>query len=103
MEASFWDKGLVPGAYVHVGVASDIFADGLCTQQASRREIYKQFLRSEVLAAEVDRVPEPKQAAASPASGQAGGPTLMGGQFTTSKSTKVAASGKAPKWFKMAK
>ena len=96
MEASFWDKGMVPGAYVHVGIESDIFADGLCTQQASQPEIYKQFLRSEVMAREVDKVPEPRRPTAQAAAGEASGPTIVGGQFSTSKSSKVAASGKVP-------
>ena len=106
LQATFWDRGMVPGAYVHVSIDVDIATDGLCTEQASQPGVYKQFLRSEVLAREADSLPEPRKAAeqAPPSAGRSQGPTRIGGAFKTSQSSKVMSSGKpVPKWFKMGK
>jgi hypothetical protein len=104
LEATFWDQGLVPGAYVHVAIDSDILAEGLNTEQASQKHIYKEFLRSEVLAVESDTAPEPErpQRKQAPA-GQAPSPRRGGGEFNAAKNSKVASSGKVPKWLKIGK
>ena len=105
LQKSFWDHSMVPGAYVHVSIDTDIYADGLNTEQASQQHIYKEFLQSEVLAAETETVPErvpPPQRGGGEGQGEAA-PRRAGGDFASAKSTKVAASGKVPKWFKAGK
>lgn len=102
MQSTFWDLGMVPGAYVHVSIDSDMFTEGLNTEQASQRHIYKELLRSEVLAAETDEPPKPQPPkVAAPALDAR--PKRGGGEFAAAKSTKVASSGKVPKWFKQKK
>ena len=103
MQSTFWDLGLVPGAYVHVSIDSDIYSEGLNTEQASQKHIYRDFLRSEILAAETDQPPEPERPAKAAEVARDEGPKRGGAAFSAAKSTKVASSGKVPKWFKTGK
>lgn len=106
LQRTFWDLGMVPGAYVHVSIDSDVLSDGVSTEQASQRHVYQQYLRSEVMAKEVDVAPPLSTGERrAPAGGREGaGPRRGGAEFSASKSTKVAASGgKVPKWLKMGK
>ena len=104
LQKSFWDLSMVPGAYVHVEIDDDMYSEGLDTRQASQQHVYKAFLRSEVLAAQVDTVPvraSPQRAQKKDAQDEL--PKRAGGKFASSQSSKVAASGKVPKWFKSGK
>ena len=106
LQRTFWDLGMVPGAYVHVSIESDVLSDGVSTEQASQKHVYEQFVRSEVLAKEVDVAPPLSSAERRERSAwREGAASRRGGaDFTASKSTKVAASGgKVPKWLKMGK
>ena len=103
-QTTFWDAGMVPGAYVHVSIESDMFKEGLNTEHASQQHIYREFLRSELVAAETDVAPAPQKPDKEEATAAgAEGPQRAGGEFRSTRSTKVASSGKVPKWFKQGK
>ena len=93
------------GAHVHVGIEHQDFAGALAVTQPCQVDIYKAFLRREVLAREG---PVPEKAVSNPAKrGHAQEELiskLAGSDFRASGSSKVVASGgKVPKWLKLSK
>jgi hypothetical protein len=107
LQASFWDMGMVPGAYVHVSIDSDISENGLevslASEPASQEHMCKHFLRSEVLAAEVESCPR-AITICSQCDGRQQGRGRATADTCDFRSTKVAASGTTvPKWLKLGK
>jgi hypothetical protein len=105
MDATFWQMGFVPGAYVHVSIDRDVATDGVVTEQFSKMELCAQFVRNDVIARKVSVAPcLPKSEQKSNNANVGQGLRKTGGDFLASPSTKVAASGtKTPKWLKLKK
>lgn len=68
-------------------------------QQPVQRDVYKAFIRAEVLASEAEWPSSKRPAEA--AQGGAGAGKIEGDGFRSSSSKKVASSGKVPKWMKV--
>jgi tether containing UBX domain for GLUT4 len=102
MDATFWEMGLVPGAYVHVSIDDDCLPRSL-TEQSNPMEMCTHLVRNGVLAMKVSVAPGlPRSEQKAIKENVVQGPRKMGGEFLASSSTKVAASGiKTPKWLKL--